>query len=98
MKTKLILIVLLITALAAVATGIAWAQTNSVATPAETRKALYYTCSMHPSVKADKPGDCPICGMKLIPVYADATGKTNVLSAEIPDACCGVSCPMMKKP
>lgn len=25
-----------------------------------------YTCSMHPDIKSDKPGDCPKCGMKLI--------------------------------
>jgi membrane fusion protein, copper/silver efflux system len=29
----------------------------------------YYTCSMHPFIKADKPGECPICGMDLTPVY-----------------------------
>jgi len=23
---------------------------------------------MHPDIKQDKPGDCPICGMKLIPI------------------------------
>lgn len=28
----------------------------------------YYTCSMHPQVHEDKPGNCPICGMKLIKV------------------------------
>lgn len=28
----------------------------------------YYTCPMHPKVKKDKPGNCPICGMKLVPV------------------------------
>ncbi len=27
-----------------------------------------YTCSMHPQVRQDEPGDCPICGMELIPV------------------------------
>jgi hypothetical protein len=27
---------------------------------------LVYTCSMHPEVISDKPGDCPKCGMKLI--------------------------------
>lgn len=27
-----------------------------------------YTCSMHPQVRQDDPGDCPICGMDLIPV------------------------------
>ena len=25
-----------------------------------------YTCSMHPEIIRDKPGDCPICGMTLI--------------------------------
>jgi membrane fusion protein, copper/silver efflux system len=27
-----------------------------------------WTCSMHPQIRMDKPGDCPICGMDLIPV------------------------------
>ena len=27
-----------------------------------------WTCSMHPSVREDGPGSCPICGMDLIPV------------------------------
>ena len=27
-----------------------------------------FTCSMHPQVRQDEPGDCPICGMDLIPV------------------------------
>jgi Cu(I)/Ag(I) efflux system membrane fusion protein len=27
-----------------------------------------WTCSMHPQVRSDKPGNCPICGMKLIPL------------------------------
>ncbi len=31
-----------------------------------------WTCSMHPQIKQEKPGDCPICGMDLIPL------KTNV--------------------
>ncbi len=28
----------------------------------------HYTCSMHPSVKQQAPGKCPICGMDLVPV------------------------------
>ncbi|HKP64190.1 MAG TPA: efflux RND transporter periplasmic adaptor subunit [Polyangiales bacterium] len=26
---------------------------------------------MHPTITSDRPGDCPICGMKLVPVTAD---------------------------
>lgn len=28
----------------------------------------HYTCSMHPSVRRDAPGTCPMCGMALSPV------------------------------
>lgn len=27
---------------------------------------IVYTCPMHPSVREDEPGDCPICGMELV--------------------------------
>lgn len=30
-------------------------------------QAERYTCPMHPQYKSDKPGDCPICAMKLVP-------------------------------
>lgn len=30
-------------------------------------QAATYTCSMHPQIKQDHPGKCPICGMDLIP-------------------------------
>ncbi len=33
-----------------------------------------YTCSMHPFIIKDKPGDCPICGMKLTPVKSANAG------------------------
>ena len=32
------------------------------------KKNVYYTCSMHPQIHEDHPGNCPICGMKLISV------------------------------
>jgi len=38
------------------------------------RKVLYYTCSMHPWVRESKPGQCPVCGMNLTPVYANESG------------------------
>jgi hypothetical protein len=27
---------------------------------------IIYTCPMHPEVKSDEPGDCPVCGMFLV--------------------------------
>jgi len=30
-----------------------------------------WTCSMHPSVRQDGPGSCPICGMDLIPASSE---------------------------
>jgi len=30
-----------------------------------------YHCPMHPTYVSDKPGDCPICGMKLVPIKED---------------------------
>ena len=35
------------------------------------RQARYYICPMHPQYRADRPGDCPTCGMRLQPVHAD---------------------------
>ena len=31
-----------------------------------------WTCSMHPQIKQDKPGQCPLCGMDLIPLEDDS--------------------------
>jgi len=37
-----------------------------------------YTCSMHPQIRMDEPGQCPICGMDLIPVANnDANDATD---------------------
>ena len=32
-----------------------------------------WTCSMHPQIRMDKPGQCPICGMDLIPVQSSTS-------------------------
>ncbi len=33
----------------------------------------YYTCPMHHQIHADKPGECPICHMTLVPVYKETS-------------------------
>lgn len=44
------------------------------------RKAVKYTCPMHPEVIRDKPGSCPICGMDLVPMEnePEAGDKTYI--------------------
>ncbi|WP_394772541.1 efflux RND transporter periplasmic adaptor subunit [Mucilaginibacter sp.] len=37
----------------------------------------YYTCSMHTQIMLEKPGTCPICGMKLIEVSRTNTAKAD---------------------
>ncbi|CAM1374698.1 efflux RND transporter periplasmic adaptor subunit [Tenacibaculum xiamenense] len=37
-------------------------------------KTEFWTCSMHPQIRQTEPGDCPICGMDLIPAEAGEGG------------------------
>ena len=41
-----------------------------------------YHCPMHPTYIVDKPGDCPICGMKLVPIKGDKPAPKAAASAE----------------
>ncbi len=66
--------VLFVIAAIAVAAGVGWQfgrqqHTHSETTAAADRKVLFYQSPMHPWIKSDKPGNCTICGMKLVPVY-----------------------------
>jgi Cu(I)/Ag(I) efflux system membrane fusion protein len=45
--------------------------TKEVDTKVEVKsKVEVWTCSMHPQIRQPEPGDCPICGMDLIPLEA----------------------------
>ena len=48
--------------------------------PAKPPDVDYYTCTMHPSVHAEAPGKCPICGMDLVPVMKKDSGAASPAS------------------
>ncbi|MDI3260745.1 MAG: heavy metal translocating P-type ATPase [Sinobacteraceae bacterium] len=59
--------------------GVASAPTiaaHAVPAPAA-RPGAIYTCPMHPQIRQDHPGACPICGMALEPVGASAEAGGN---------------------
>ncbi|WP_372746546.1 efflux RND transporter periplasmic adaptor subunit [Lutibacter sp.] len=41
---------------------------------AEQEAGATWTCSMHPQIRQSEPGQCPLCGMDLIPVATDDVG------------------------
>lgn len=49
-------------------------------------KTTYY-CPMHPDMKSERPGNCPICSMKLVPLEkAPASGGTSAPAGAPPAA------------
>ncbi|MGH9868706.1 MAG: efflux RND transporter periplasmic adaptor subunit [Candidatus Polarisedimenticolia bacterium] len=51
-----------------VAGGGAWILGRGGQPPVIARSAVRYQCPMHPTMISDRPGDCPICGMRMIPI------------------------------
>ncbi len=54
---------------------VAYLKPAAPAKPAPT--GAIYTCPMHPEIRQDRPGTCPICGMALEPEAASAEAAPN---------------------
>jgi Cu(I)/Ag(I) efflux system membrane fusion protein len=61
-----------------------------------------YFCPMHPHYTSDKPGDCPICHMRLVPM--ESMGSKEALAEHekskplAPESVCALhDCPMLKE-
>jgi Cu+-exporting ATPase len=48
-------------------------------------KHTIFTCPMHPEIRQDHPGACPICGMALEPVSAGASEGADEENTELRD-------------
>ncbi|MDP4239194.1 MAG: efflux RND transporter periplasmic adaptor subunit [Bacteroidota bacterium] len=51
--------------------------TEKQLTAAESKKEIW-TCAMHPQIRLDHPGKCPICGMELIPLSENGGAKIDL--------------------
>lgn len=48
----------------------------------QAKQVQIWTCSMHPQIRQDHPGNCPICGMALVPLHAhDDVAITNAVES-----------------
>ena len=61
--------------------------------PSASKPPVYYTCPMHPSVKVAQPGACPLCGMNLVPAFAETDSGS---AAPCGAACCAAPAPAAK--
>ena len=55
---------------------------SSGTAPGQSSSIEYYTCPMHPSVRAHAPGKCPICGMDLVGVTSEQVSEGVVFIDE----------------
>lgn len=92
---KNIIIVILALAIGLGAGYFIFGKNQKVSTPIETHNheaksvqtsadAEIWTCSMHPQIRQNEAGDCPICGMDLIPLEENTSNNPLVL--EMTDA------------
>ncbi len=49
-------------------------------------RGTIWTCAMHPQIRMDHPGKCPICGMTLIPLKQDTAKVDSNAIVMTPDA------------
>jgi Cu(I)/Ag(I) efflux system membrane fusion protein len=75
---KLGILAVAVVVIALIVGGVLWQRSTSHpgGTHVEAEQASFYTCPMHPTVRLDKPGHCPICGMTLVKKTGAAQADT----------------------
>jgi Cu(I)/Ag(I) efflux system membrane fusion protein len=78
MKNWKFILIILVTALVSLGAGYLLFSGKTTA-PAASSEEIW-TCSMHPQVRQNEPGKCPVCGMNLVPL---GTASDNPLVMEM---------------
>lgn len=71
---------------------------NPAAAVAPAVEGQEYTCPMHPEIRQDAPGKCPICGMPLVPVGSSPSGDKQPTEPSEDSGGAQYVCPMMCTP
>src|SRR5207247_10808476 len=79
-RTKLITL-LIVPALALGAGALFVTRSGHEHGQSDAKEETLYTCGMHPQVIQKKPGNCPICGMKLTPIRKQAGASATSTNA-----------------
>lgn len=66
--------------------GAAACHRDSHSAHATATKGTTYYCPMHPSYKSEKPGECPICSMKLVPLESAPSASPSDTADHRPPA------------
>ncbi|HUU51891.1 MAG TPA: efflux RND transporter periplasmic adaptor subunit [Candidatus Heimdallarchaeota archaeon] len=82
MKAKILLILFLGILIGAAATYFVLPKLTSDANLIQESEKQLYSCGMHPEVISEKPGNCPICGMKLTPIKGSAQASGQATAEE----------------
>jgi len=83
----------LLSAFAAYSLGYRHAQPSNDTAAARTTAKEQWQCPMHPTIIQDHPGNCPICGMKLVKVEDSGAGQMaeRAEAAPSPEGLAGVT-------
>src|SRR5438874_2031781 len=84
LRTKILILSILVTFYAV---GAAFAQTGAsdqIEHQHEQQRKQKYTCPMHPEVVTDHPGNCPKCGMTLVPLKENGKRRTPNTERRMP--------------
>lgn len=78
-RKQLLIVISIAVLLLATAAGVLWQRRSDPHVQTASESEIYF-CPMHPTVTSDRPGSCPICGMRLV---KRATLPESAVAAQI---------------